>query len=52
MDCVWGCSTDYCDEKTVNVHVRRLREKIEVGLGDPELLLTVPGVGHRLAVAA
>jgi DNA-binding winged helix-turn-helix (wHTH) protein len=52
MDCVWGYSTGYCDEKTVSVHISRLREKIEIEPASPELLLTVPGVGYRLAVAA
>jgi DNA-binding response OmpR family regulator len=52
MDCVWGYSSDYYDEKTVNVHIRRLREKIEMEPSSPELLLTVPGVGYRIAVAA
>jgi DNA-binding response OmpR family regulator len=29
--------------------VRRLREKIEHEPGDPRLILTVPGIGYRLA---
>ena len=46
---VWGASGDYYDDKTVSVHVRRLREKIESDPGKPSILLTVPGIGYRLA---
>ena len=49
LEQVWGHSGDYYDEKTVNVHVRRLREKIEPDPSDPRLVLTVPGLGYRLA---
>lgn len=31
-----------------NVHIRRLREKIELDPNRPALLLPVPGVGYRL----
>jgi DNA-binding response OmpR family regulator len=51
MEQVWGHSADYYDEKTVNVHVRRLREKIELDPSDPRLVLTVPGLGYRLAAS-
>ena len=40
---------DFYDDKTVSVHVRRLREKIEAEPSDPSLVLTVPGLGYRLA---
>jgi DNA-binding response OmpR family regulator len=46
---VWGYAADLDSEKTVNVHIRRLREKIELDPQKPSLLLTVPGVGYRLA---
>jgi DNA-binding response OmpR family regulator len=46
---VWGADGEYYDDKTVSVHVRRLREKIEVDPSDPQLVLTVPGIGYRLA---
>jgi DNA-binding response OmpR family regulator len=51
MEQVWGHPADYYDEKTVSVHVRRLREKIELDPSDPRLVLTVPGLGYRLAGA-
>jgi DNA-binding response OmpR family regulator len=52
MEQVWGRSADYYDEKTVSVHIRRLREKIEVDASDPRLVLTVPGLGYRLVAPA
>jgi DNA-binding response OmpR family regulator len=46
---VWGASGDYYDDKTVSVHIRRLREKIESDPSKPSIILTVPGIGYRLA---
>jgi two-component system, OmpR family, response regulator ResD len=46
MRLVWGW--DYGDQSTVTVHVRRLREKIEQDPAEPQLLVTVWGVGYRL----
>jgi len=48
IEAVWGYSADPESERTVNVHIRRLREKIELDPSRPALLLTVPGVGYRL----
>jgi DNA-binding response OmpR family regulator len=36
------------DERIVDVHVRRLRTKIEADPANPELLVTVRGLGYRL----
>jgi DNA-binding response OmpR family regulator len=36
------------DERIVDVHVRRLRLKIEQDPGAPDLLVTVRGLGYRL----
>jgi DNA-binding response OmpR family regulator len=44
---VWGW--DFGDTSTVTVHVRRLREKVEVDPSDPRLVLTVGRAGYRLA---
>ncbi|MGD2077221.1 MAG: response regulator transcription factor [Chloroflexota bacterium] len=46
LDNVWGY-TEYVDPSTVTVHIRRLREKIEVDPGKPQCLLTVWGVGYK-----
>jgi len=43
---VWGHS-DYIDPGTVTVHIRRVREKIEVDPAHPTRLITVWGVGYK-----
>jgi two-component system response regulator VicR len=49
VETVWGFAPDLESEKSVNVHIRRLREKIENDPSHPKLILTVPGIGYRLA---
>jgi len=49
LDAVWGYDADVESERAVNVHVRRLREKVELDPSHPSLILTVPGIGYRLA---
>jgi len=46
IDRVWGA--DYFgDTKTLDVHVKRIRSKIEKDPSTPQLLLTVRGLGYR-----
>jgi DNA-binding response OmpR family regulator len=45
LDRVWGWS--FGDQSTVTVHVRRLREKVEVDPTNPRRISTVWGVGYR-----
>lgn len=46
IDRVWGA--DYFgDTKTLDVHIKRLRSKIEKTPSDPVMLLTVRGLGYR-----
>ncbi len=40
-------SADYREPRTIDVHVRHLREKIEQDPREPELILTVRGAGYR-----
>jgi two-component system response regulator ResD len=46
LEKVWGYS-EYVDPSTVTVHIRRLREKIEIEPSDPTRLVTVWGVGYK-----
>ena len=46
LEHVWGDST-YRDPRTVDVHIRHLREKLERDAKHPEYLFTVRGVGYR-----
>ena len=45
MDLVWGYSFAG-DYRTVDVHIRRLREKLERKPAEPELIMTKWGVGY------
>ena len=47
MDLVWGY-TYAGDFRTVDVHIRRLREKLERNSAQPELIMTKWGVGYYL----
>jgi two-component system catabolic regulation response regulator CreB len=47
LEAVWG-SDVVVGDRTVDVHVKALRRKIEEAGGDPRLLETVRGVGYRL----
>lgn len=50
IDRIWG--SDYIgDTKTLDVHVKRLRAKVEEDPSDPRVLVTVRGLGYKLDVA-
>jgi DNA-binding response OmpR family regulator len=46
LQALWGGS-DYREPRTIDVHVRHLREKLERDPSEPEFILTVRGVGYR-----
>jgi DNA-binding response OmpR family regulator len=46
LERVWG-DASYRDPRTVDVHIRHLREKLETDPKTPEMILTVRGVGYR-----
>ncbi|HJQ85228.1 MAG TPA: response regulator transcription factor [Candidatus Binatia bacterium] len=46
LDLVWGPEM-HVEPRTVDVHVRRLRKRLERDDGDPRLILTVRGVGYK-----
>ncbi len=46
IDRVWG--TDYFgDTKTLDVHIKRIRSRIERNPSEPSMLVTVRGLGYR-----
>ena len=45
---VWNEPIAYNGEKTVMVHIRRIREKIEINPGEPEYLKVVWGIGYKI----
>ena len=46
IDRVWG-SDYYGDTKTLDVHIKRLRSKVEVDPGNPTSILTIRGLGYK-----
>jgi DNA-binding response OmpR family regulator len=50
MEAIWGESA-YRDPRGIDVHVRHLREKLEQRPDQPRLIVTVRGIGYRLAAA-
>jgi two-component system alkaline phosphatase synthesis response regulator PhoP len=47
IEAVWGYASDVGNERTVDVHIRHLREKLEDDPATPRWLVTVRGVGYR-----
>ncbi len=46
LQLVWG-DADFRDPRTVDVHIRHLREKLEPDPHDPEYIFTVRGAGYK-----
>ena len=51
LEQVWGESL-YLDSRTLDVHIRRLRLKVETEPSSPQHILTIPGVGYKLVAGA
>lgn len=47
IETVWGYDSDLDYDRTVDVHMRRLRQKLEDDPANPRFLLTVRGVGYK-----
>ena len=47
LQAIWGDSA-YREPRTIDVHIRHLREKLESDPSEPEVILTVRGAGYRL----
>lgn len=46
LEKIWDCDENYIDENTLNVHIRRLRQKIEADPKNPQYIITVFGIGY------
>ena len=44
---LWDCDGNYIDSSTLTVYMRRLRIKIEDNPSEPQMLLTVRGMGYK-----
>ena len=47
LDKLWDCNGNYIDSSTLTVYMRRLRIKIEDNPSEPQMLLTVRGMGYK-----
>ncbi len=47
IEAVWGYDGEIGDDRTVDVHVRHVREKLEENPAEPRHLITVRGVGYK-----
>ena len=45
---IWDVSGEFVNDNTLTVYIKRLREKIETDPANPQLLLTVRGIGYKL----
>lgn len=45
---LWEIGSDFVNDNTLSVYMRRLREKIETKTSDPRYIETIRGVGYRL----
>jgi two-component system response regulator VicR len=47
IEAVWGYDSDIGNDRTVDVHIRHLREKLEDDPANPRWLVTVRGIGYK-----
>jgi DNA-binding response OmpR family regulator len=47
IDAIWGYPSDVGSDRTVDVHIRHIREKIESDSTNPRWIITVRGVGYK-----
>lgn len=47
VEAVWGYASDIEDDRTIDVHIRHLREKLEEDPAAPRHILTARGIGYR-----
>lgn len=47
-DAIWDSAGEYVSDNALNVYVKRLREKVETDPAEPELIVTVRGLGYKV----
>ena len=48
LDELWDAAGEFVNDNTLTVYIKRLREKIETNPAEPQIILTVRGLGYRL----
>lgn len=49
LDEIWDAAGEFVNDNTLTVYIKRLREKIEKDPQNPEIIMTVRGMGYRLS---
>lgn len=47
-DAIWDSAGEYVSDNAINVYIKRLREKVETDPSDPQIILTVRGLGYKV----
>ncbi len=47
LDKLWDCEGSFIDSSSLTVYMRRLRMKVEDNPGEPQMLVTVRGMGYK-----
>ena len=47
-DAIWDTAGEYVSDNSINVYIRRLRERIEDDPAHPEVIVTARGLGYRI----
>ena len=50
LDAIWNVAGEYVNDNTLTVYIKRLREKIEDDPANPQIILTVRGLGYKVGV--
>ena len=51
LDGIWDAAGEFVNDNTLTVYIKRLREKIETDPSRPQIILTVRGMGYKVADA-
>ena len=47
-DAIWDSAGEYVSDNSINVYIRRLREKVEDDPAEPSIVVTVRGLGYKV----
>lgn len=50
LDAIWDVAGEYVNDNTLTVYIKRLREKIEDDPANPQIILTVRGLGYKVEI--
>ena len=48
LDAIWDVAGEYVNDNTLTVYIKRLREKIEDDPTNPQIILTMRGIGYKV----